>query len=132
MQRIIAVDPGQHTGLAIFRDEEVEGVFLIDGIRGLIATFKAYPPTVVIVENFHRQKVATGPQTDTLKMIGAIETLALEHKAEIVTQSPTDRKAWEKEASAHPAVQAMNAVARPHVRDAVAHGLRYLALRKSN
>ena len=132
MNLLLAIDPGETTGVAVFDldTQDLVGGYILDSIAGLEGIFKAYPPKEVVFEEFNRVHGSSGPHTRTMKLIGAIELLAVQNRAVCVGQANMVRKSYEPDASAHPLVQACPGETRRHVRDAVAHGMYYLNRRK--
>jgi hypothetical protein len=131
--RVVAIDPGETIGFVSFNaDGSVESAFVVVNPQGLEGMFKAFPPDVVVLEDFNRGGPLDIHQKRTMTVIGAVTAHAQAHKAKLVKQTPQERKPHLNAAIAHDVVMASEAAARPHIRDAVAHGLRYFSKMKDN
>ncbi len=138
---VIAFDPGPHTGLAVF----------IDGVLNH-ATTMTYDPKdaaqvyarlryaltnarmeaggqrlTTLCETFHSRRTGIAVSSDgmfTARLAGWIEGNALVGGDDFHWAEPSVKLAYEKDA------RELAPDASPHARDAIAHGLRWLALKQ--
>jgi len=127
MTRVVCIDPGATIGFVSFNDGSVESAFVVTNPQGLEGMFKAYPPDVIVYEDFNRQGPLDAHHKRTLTVIGSLSVYAGQYNATLVKQTPQERLPFLDQATSHDVVMASTGSSRPHVRDALAHGLRYFA-----
>jgi len=135
---LIAVDPGETTGYAIFIDTHLRYYVQIASkdiweVAKWLETFtKKFHPKVIVVEDYRvyswRAKQHTWSDLFTPRLIGGLEVLCGMHDVPLIKQQPqvakgfcTDDKLkswgfWVK--------------GQPHVRDAIRHGCYYILFNK--
>lgn len=92
--RIIGIDPGETTGIAIYNDDvwqyhQLEGEHFED----LEWLLKVERPDVVVCESFQKRN-NPGANTKPLLYIGAINGYCLTYNIELVFQTPSQGKAF--------------------------------------
>lgn len=138
---VLAFDPGPHTGYALFLDGALHNVGTINKVRQadqykavydlLMYVFSgkfthpALPDPVVVVEDFRSQTTVTRDGYTTIQLVGFIVGTVQVAGFTPRLQLPAARRAF-----LGPALDVLHNTIKhptPHERDAVAHGLAYLA-----
>lgn len=119
---LVAVDPGQHIGIATRYCDGTLGTWMIHNRREqaweLIAALR---PTTLVVERFITSGRISAPGLETVEIAGSIYALAWAMGATLVTQTPAQRYPRMKEAKE----TLRGTRATPHQIDALAHLLVY-------
>ena len=131
MRRVLCLDPGGKTGLAIFDFEATSEANLIhyeevpDGLNGFIGWYKtnrqSYSWDLVVCENFTLRTSVTFPDLSPVYIIGALE--ALELPRETVYQAPSQKHLCD---DARLKVMGLHKPGLGHANDAIRHGIIYL------
>lgn len=131
---LLAVDPGETTGWALFRmgnptdSGEIPKEDFADTFLGALMTLE---PSIVVVEDYkiypHKAKAHTWSSLHTVKIIGVIEALCAQNNIPVVKQMASSKqfvtneklRAWE-----------FYQKRRSHTNDAIRHGCYYLLFHK--
>ncbi|MBT9167368.1 MAG: hypothetical protein DDT19_00697 [Syntrophomonadaceae bacterium] len=132
--RLLVIDPGETTGIAIFDRGQIESVKQLTGagpamIQELNEFFRLWP-THVVVEDYkvyaHKTKEHTWSSLFTPKLIGAIEALCTLQGLQPVMQMASCKRFVTNDK-----LRAWNMyVTGPHARDAIRHGCYFLLFNK--
>ncbi|MBT9169231.1 MAG: hypothetical protein DDT19_02585 [Syntrophomonadaceae bacterium] len=134
--RLLVIDPGETTGVAIFNKGQIEVVKQLTGgwagmVQELNEIFTVLRPTYVVVEDYkvyaHKTKDHTWSSLFTPKLIGAIEALCTLQGIQPVMQMASCKqfvtndklRAWN-----------MYVPGQPHARDAIRHSCYFLLFNK--
>lgn len=131
--KVVAYDPGHHSGFAVFVDGELVETALFYGLDMptewetlLWAIDRHKDAGVMVIEDY----VGAGPRTRTnvpvIKLIGALTALARDRGITPVVQGPNRRVPFVKQAKELSLALKSNSYKSRHVHDAAAHGLAYL------
>lgn len=131
MKRILCLDPGGKTGLAVIDyTEDTEAVLkhfeeVPNGLPGMIDWYKDNVSSgnwdFIVCENFTLRTSVKFPDLSPVYIIGALE--ALEHPREIVYQSPSQKHLCDDKRLK---VLGLHKPGLGHANDAVRHGIIYL------
>ena len=124
---MLTFDPGKTTGWSYWKNRNLVEVGAVLTYQDLLICFGQHSDVdTVVFEGFARANASTGDQLQAIEMCGAIQCLATAAKATIKKQYPANRKGYIP--CARQFVKEMNLPQdiRPHVTDAVAHGVCYL------
>jgi hypothetical protein len=129
---LLALDPGDTTGAAIFRNGNLpskKGVGQVVGDVGKLAAFiRRVDPDMIVAEDFvlyaHRARDQSWDSMQTSRLLGAIELVCHDLKCPFQLQTAQDGKAFPTDAK----LRAWNVMdtSRRHGMDAVRHGVTYL------
>ena len=116
--KILGVDPGKTTGIALFSDEKFIVGYEISDYSQLETILSNLKPDVVVVENFLINTRRPSHASYPLKFLGVVEYLCSTKNVTLVVQSPSVlSKMLSKVEDVHPS---------PHVRSAAAHVYYYI------
>ncbi len=143
-ERVLAIDPGETSGIALFENGKLLSVDQIDGTEydgdfnremsqqlSLTSLFIRACPTHVVVEDYkvyaHKTKEHTWSSLHTPKLIGAISLLCGQRGLQPIMQMASCKqfvtndklKAWD-----------MYTTGQQHARDAIRHGCYFLLFNK--
>ena len=134
-QRILSFDPGHTTGWAFFHHGElinqgqIDTTSIANCIENAMPILHDYAPEIVVMEDYRvykwRQKQHVGSEMLTTRIIGSLETLAIQDFVNHVVKQPahvakgfcTDAKLKE---------WGMHQPGMRHARDAIRHGCYYI------
>lgn len=123
---ILTFDPGKTTGWSYWNNRNVVEVGAVMNYQDLLICFGQHKDLdVVVFEGFARANASTGDQLQAIEMCGAIQCLAVAAKAKCVKQYPANRRGYIPVAKAFVKGMELPKEIRPHVTDAVAHGVCY-------
>lgn len=113
---ILAVDPGESTGIAIDTSHTYTTITLLnkEDVYDLFSTTF----DVVILEQFEPHKRISTYGLHTIELVGSVQALALRAGAKLIRQSPARKNAW-----VHVAKRFTNGTV--HEREALAHLLHW-------
>jgi hypothetical protein len=130
MSRMLCLDPGGKTGLAIFdfdKDNEATLVHyeeVSDGLAGFIEWYKNnwnFLWDIVVCENFTLRTSVVFPDLSPVYIIGALE--AFESKDIIIYQSPSQKHLCD---DSRLKILGLHKPGMGHANDAIRHGIIYL------
>lgn len=135
---IIAVDPGQHTGVAMRFDNDAWGTVLADKVPDanerldmilslLRDCLEKGTCTTVVIENFKTMGYLSKYGIETIELIGAIKGLCYLYAIPIARQDPQHRLPFERQATVllKERSRTLNIPTSDHEVSALAHLLRY-------
>ncbi len=137
MTKLLAIDPGEHIGIA-FRDSNAEVLDLRlfmplfneehhpGGIKELVNLLLALKPDVIIYEDFNTAGFGNSNAKNTILVIGAIIAVASILSCKLVKQVPNNRYAFIAQSKLDFPKEII------HKQDAYAHLLFYEAMERSN
>ena len=125
--KLVAIDPGRHTGFACFEGENVQlsGMFLDDypNVKSFFEVVKSFHPDEIVIESFRlAPQKATAQFWDemlTPQLIGIFRYWAWENQLPVILQPPTAKQAFPDERLKKMGLY----VDVIHTRDAIRHGL---------
>lgn len=132
MKRMLAVDPGGTTGLALFEyDDDTYNVIWTKQIANKLAGFLDFhwdeledtPIDQIVCESFDLREGVHGVDLSAVYIIGAIEALYPRGVYDLVMQKPS-QKALCSDSRLHK--MGLHQTGKPHASDAVRHGIIYL------
>lgn len=123
--KIVAFDPGVHVGIAWRDDNGKLGATMI--YNNLVLTYKYIinRPDVVVFEDFETSGNISKDGLYTVRVVGGIQALCLEHHVPCVLQIPQARYSTMDEAKAYIKRTLGRGKYTPHHIDALAHLLAY-------
>lgn len=125
---ILAIDPGIHTGVAIYTDADwaTDPEYLMLVVTEPVKLWdlvQAHRPSVIVCENFAAGGLISKDGQATIRLVGAMELAAYITEAEFVLQFPSERKPWL--APARQMLQQRGRTPISHEVDALSHLLLY-------
>lgn len=127
---LIALDPGETTGVAVFKQNKYAGCAQIDtkdirkGVDGLNNLFTRYPPTFVVYEDYRvyswKSDQHKWADLHTPKLIGAIQTMCVTLDCPYHTQMAQQAKGFCTDEKLR--AWGMYKRGKKHARDAIRHG----------
>lgn len=125
--RLVAIDPGRHTGFAFFDDERVEisGMFLDDypNVKHFLEIVEDYKPDEIVIESFRLapQKATAQFWNEMLtpQLIGIFRFWAWDNNFPVILQPPSVKQAF-PDARLKKIGLYVDVI---HTRDAIRHGL---------
>ena len=128
--KILTFDPGKKTGYSVWKTTpngpEVIEAGVVLNYQQLIKVMENHcMADFCVYEGFARANASTGDQLQAIAMTGAIYCMAEYHSMKVRKQYPAQRKGYIPFAKQTPLPTTVKSEDRPHVIDAVAHGLRF-------
>ena len=124
---ILTFDPGKTTGWSFWKNRNLVEVGVVMNYADLLLCFSNHQSAdVVVYEGFARANASTGDQLQAIEMCGAIQCLAVAARMRLKKQLPANRKGYIPYAKTLVKDMGIPSEQRPHITDAVAHGVRYL------
>jgi hypothetical protein len=132
--RVLAIDPGGHSGLAWFESglsyEFTTRCVLISEVMGYVNSWH----DVVVIEPFATAGMLSRYGLETIDLVGQVKGWCLAKNIPVVLQRPQSRRAWQDKAEAY-IVANKTSLSQPplvgpnfivHEEDALAHLMQYL------
>lgn len=141
MSRVLAIDPGPHTGVAWFENGELHSLETVQPdqdigrqwqfrrLHSLLLALDRSRTTevapVLVVENFRTVRLPGPDSMETIKLLGFLEGIAIVRDLPVILQMPSEKVAWKEQAIRliHESMPGYRPT--PHEFDAVCHGLAY-------
>ncbi len=134
---VVALDPGETTGVAVFKEGRLVTVDQIAqrefdlAVRELVSLFDLTQPSMVIIEDYkvysHKAGAHKWSALHTPRLIGAIQTLCVLYEVGYHMQMASAKRFCTDERLKD---WRMYQVGNPHATDAVRHGVYYLLFGK--
>lgn len=135
MGRLLAVDPGETVGWAVFDNLALAeaGQFSVINLEAFDAFLTAKRPDHMVIENYrvYASKAArhVGSEVNTAQYIGILKFLADMYQVPYTLQMAHQAKGWVSDARLHQL--GLFQVGRRHANDAIRHGVYYLLFAKT-